>query len=464
MATLVQRTTAPESGNAYYYANNPFYASGYGLPNCTCYAWGRFWECQGEQGSRPSLSLNNAEDWYNHPDGYERGQTPRVGAVICWRKGNLWDDSDGAGHVGIVEAVYDDGTILTSESAYNGYFFRTKHRNPTWNWDGGDYTFQGFIYNPVVFDSSSGGGESGGGESGGDEPGSGSDEPAKWKVVYDGVKIRASASASSAQLGTLSYGTIVTEEDRVDDGNIIWIKHAQGWTCAKDGGLNITYMEHISGVSGGGNPDIPFPEQPPSPISDNRYLTSEEMHTNAAYIWWFLQQRGWTANAVAGMLGNMEVESSINPGIWENLTDNPQTFYNEHGRYPGFGLVQWTPYTKLTNWADNQGFGNSGMDTQLLRICWEQENENGQFYSADTQYAGMTFTDFKTSTLSPNKLGMIFLVCYERPADPNQPARGENAEYWYTYITGLVFTPTKIKRKRRFNFVLFGNKNWRNPT
>lgn len=455
--TFTPRTEAPDSSNAYYYDNNPFYASGYGLPNCTCYAWGRFWECQGSSGSRPTLSLNNAEDWYAHSDGYSRGSTPKLGAVLCWRKGALWDDSDGAGHVEIVEAINDDGTIVTSGSAYNGYLFRTKTRSDDGNWSGGDYTFQGFIYNPVEFSGS------GGGESGGD-----SDEPAKWKVVYDGVKIRASASVSSAQLGTLSYGTIVTEEDRVDDGNVIWIKHSQGWTCAQDGGLNITYMEHISGVSGGGNSgggessDFVVPD----PIMDNRYLTSEEMHSNAVYIWWYLSQRGWTLNAVAGMLGNMQVESTINPGIWESLTDNPQTFYNEYGRYPGYGLVQWTPYTKLTDWADNQGYGNTHMDVQLERIIWEQTNENGQFYSADTQYAGMTFTDFKESTLTPYELGMIFLVCYERPYDPDQPSRGENAEYWYEYLSGININPeepeVKKKRRTRFNFILFGNKQWRN--
>ena len=159
MATFVQRTTAPEEGNAYYYANNPFYASGYGLPICTCYAWGRFWECQGPYGSRPALSLGNAEDWWGHTsDGYQRGQTPRVGAVICWRKGAAGDNSDGAGHVEIVEAVNSDGTIVTTGSAWNGYLFRTKTRNPTANWDGGNYTFQGFIYNPTVFDGTSAGG------------------------------------------------------------------------------------------------------------------------------------------------------------------------------------------------------------------------------------------------------------------------------------------------------------------
>lgn len=37
------------------------------------------------------------------------------------------------------------------------------------------------------------------------------------------------------------------------------------------------------------------------------------MQVNARYIWAYLQAKGWTLNAVAGVLGNMQSESSINP-------------------------------------------------------------------------------------------------------------------------------------------------------
>ena len=39
----------------------------------------------------------------------------------------------------------------------------------------------------------------------------------------------------------------------------------------------------------------------------------EQMQVNASYIWAYLQAQGWTLNAVAGMLGNMQSESAINP-------------------------------------------------------------------------------------------------------------------------------------------------------
>ena len=101
-------------------------------------------------GKYHKLSRGNAENWYlNTGDGYERGQTPRLGAVICWRKGQALNGKDGAGHVAIVEEIYDDGSILTSNSAYGGTRFYMKKIKPPYSL-GGTYTFQGFIYNPEV--------------------------------------------------------------------------------------------------------------------------------------------------------------------------------------------------------------------------------------------------------------------------------------------------------------------------
>lgn len=115
------------------------------LPNCVGYAWGRWRELLGVA---PKLSKGNAENWWGKTsDGYERGQTPKLGAVICWAKGKVGVGSDGAGHVAIVEQINPDGSIVTSNSAYGSTRWYTKTLKPPYNF--GKFVFQGFIYLPM---------------------------------------------------------------------------------------------------------------------------------------------------------------------------------------------------------------------------------------------------------------------------------------------------------------------------
>ena len=142
-------------GNPYWYSRNPFYQAGYGLPNCTCYAWGRFWEIgdpNQQYVNRPNLSTSNAEYWYGANDGYTRGQQPALGAVACWADGPF----SGDGHVAIVEEIDPNtGVITCSNSAYGGQYFYLTTLSPPNYLPAAGYVFQGFIYNPY-----SGGGPS----------------------------------------------------------------------------------------------------------------------------------------------------------------------------------------------------------------------------------------------------------------------------------------------------------------
>lgn len=144
--------------NPYWYSQNPFYNAGYGLPNCTCYAWGRFWEnadINGDYTDPPRLSTSDAENWYgNTGDGYARGSTPALGAVLCLADGPF----SGAGHVAVVEQINGDNSIITSNSAWGGSYFYTQTLYPPFYLPATGYVFQGFIYNPQQ-----GGGGGGGG-------------------------------------------------------------------------------------------------------------------------------------------------------------------------------------------------------------------------------------------------------------------------------------------------------------
>lgn len=97
--------------------------------------------------------MGNAENFYLKNDGYARGQAPKLGAVICWRKGKANNANDGAGHVAIVEKINEDGTILCSESNYGGSRFNTRTLKASNSYYlGKNYTFQGFIYLPISFE------------------------------------------------------------------------------------------------------------------------------------------------------------------------------------------------------------------------------------------------------------------------------------------------------------------------
>ena len=139
---FIKRTTAPDVNDYHYFSDNIFYQSGYGLPNCTCYCWGRWYELLNE---KPRLCINNAKDWYWYNDGYARSQEPKLGAVACYDGGEY-------GHVAIVEEIYDNGTMLISESDWvQKIYFRTRVIGQHDEAYGG-YRLLGFIVPPIDFE------------------------------------------------------------------------------------------------------------------------------------------------------------------------------------------------------------------------------------------------------------------------------------------------------------------------
>lgn len=158
----------------------------------------------------------------------------------------------------------------------------------------------------------------------------------------------------------------------------------------------------------------------------NVHLTQEEMEVNARYIYNYLYPKGWTLNAIAAMLGNMQSESGINPQIWESLVID-----SEHG----YGLVQWTPSTKLSEWAQSENLDYTQMDTQLQRIIYE--SEHGLQWGTTTEYP-IGFTDFIKSTANISYLANAFLYNYERPENLNQPNRATQAAAWYNFLSGAT--------------------------
>lgn len=176
-------------------------------------------------------------------------------------------------------------------------------------------------------------------------------------------------------------------------------------------------------------------------------LNQSQMEVNATYLYNALTSRGWSINAIAGILGNMQAESSINPGRWQG---------NNVGVGPAYGIVQWDPFTKYTNWALNQGLDPSEMDSNLSRIDYEIAN-NLQWIPT-SQY-NFSFQEFTTSNETPEYLASAFLKNYERAGVEVEEQRRKNARSWYEYLGGITPAPTKpTKKQHKFPWVLYAKK------
>lgn len=126
------------------------------LANCVGYASGRFNEIINEARGTTGCTykyLNCNAEWFIErakQAGLQIGSTPRVGAIMCWQKGTVDGGQDGAGHVAIVERVYSNSSVYTSESGYGSTAFWNQNRsNSNGRWGiGSSYSFRGFIYLP----------------------------------------------------------------------------------------------------------------------------------------------------------------------------------------------------------------------------------------------------------------------------------------------------------------------------
>lgn len=185
-------------------------------------------------------------------------------------------------------------------------------------------------------------------------------------------------------------------------------------------------------------------------IKGNRYLSMDEMKINATIAYNYLSPKGWSKNAISALLGNMQSESTINPGIWQSLIEGS-------GGGGGYGLVQWTPYTNFTNWADSNGYA---WDDGYAQLKWIDEvtTSFGQWIATDTY--NLSFDEFKKSTESVSWLASAFLKNFERAGVEVEEQRQTQANMWYEYLSGVPSvpdtpTPSTGKSKRMSKILLY---------
>lgn len=147
---------------------------------------------------------------------------------------------------------------------------------------------------------------------------------------------------------------------------------------------------------------------------------------NAQNVVDFLQTRGFTNEAIVGVLANMEHESAINPG------------QQEHGYggsvERGYGLVQWTPAsTKILAYADSVGGnwydGDLQMNYFMINVPQSWIKTSNFPYSWE-QFKQMTDIYLATRT---------FFACFERGTFHNDLLT--YADYWSSHVSFSGETP-----------------------
>lgn len=189
-------------------------------------------------------------------------------------------------------------------------------------------------------------------------------------------------------------------------------------------------------------------------------ITEKQKH-NAQKIYDYFSALGWSLSAIAGMIGNMQLESWLSPALIQgthrstlpnsaaNLSDVPNNvminFYGTSGY--GIGLVQWDGYTstapagqKLVSFAERYNLTWYDGDTQCFRIKREYETDI-QWQNGTVDGIYWTWNTYISTTETPEKAAHAWRVCYEVAASGTDSTRQQNARYWYDYFSETPPTP-----------------------
>ena len=163
--------------------------------------------------------------------------------------------------------------------------------------------------------------------------------------------------------------------------------------------------------------------------------TSAAVLENAQAAYDALTGSGWTRNAAIAVIGNLCHESGgINPGQFENGKNYSWNW--------GFGIAQWTPGTKVSDYIGSQAQGvvDDG-DKQIEFLINTPGQYNTVYLNPDgtSHYYNLsglpyitTMSAFSQSGASVSDLTALWMVCWERPgaAYADLDARQRYAAYF----------------------------------
>lgn len=173
------------------------------------------------------------------------------------------------------------------------------------------------------------------------------------------------------------------------------------------------------------------------------------MNDNAKKVWSILISNGVTEAGAAGVLGNMQAESSIQPcrmqgdfssGYYyskqycakvDSGAISRSSFINEKSGGGGFGICQWTYWSRkagLYDFCKSKGTSIADLKMQVEFFIKEMKERYTSVWSV------------LTSTNSVRAASDAVLLKYERPADQSEDVQKKRANYgqaWFNKLSGI---------------------------
>lgn len=173
-------------------------------------------------------------------------------------------------------------------------------------------------------------------------------------------------------------------------------------------------------------------------VTNAGFPTVEQLNNMVMITAWMRNNTTASNACIAGIIGNMIYESTLNPNCWQ-LTPNVN--------YGGYGLVQfdppdkylfqsWTPSDYATNPETN---GNGQMEVIKFGIehTWDvlptATTPPGEWAPSYNGYS-YTYQQFYELT-DPQEACSSFLWQYERPSVPQESIRRNNAQWVYNNMS-----------------------------
>lgn len=140
-------------------------------------------------------------------------------------------------------------------------------------------------------------------------------------------------------------------------------------------------------------------------------------------VWFAVLGAGYSKEAAAGVLGNIEAESGFDPSVIEG------------GSGIGFGLCQWSfgRRTQLEQYAESKGKEPGDVNTQIKFLIGEITPGGGADGFANYQlmnYNGYSPEDWENA-VTPEDAAEAFCWTFERPGIPRMEVRTEAARRYY---------------------------------